>query len=412
MLGYEDALNYIHSLLRFGIKPGLQRIKALLNELGNPQDGLKFVHIAGTNGKGTTSTMLSNILIDAGFKTGLFTSPYVFDFCERIKIDNADISRDDLSRLTQKVKSVAEKLEKEGNGPTEFEFITALALLYFKEKQCDYVVLEVGLGGRLDSTNIIENPVVEVITSISLDHINVLGNTVKEIAAEKCGIIKENSTVVTSSLQNSEALEVIKKTAKEKNARLTVADYNKVKVLNKNLKATSILYKEKEYQISLLGDHQIENTIGVIEAASVIDGVDYQNIYNGIKNTVMHGRMELIDKNTMIDGGHNEECSLALKKVITDYLEGKKITAVIGMMADKDCKNYLKNILPLCDSVIFTKPLNPRSEEPENLRCISSTLCDNMSIEIEPKKAYYKAKAEGDFVLVCGSFYLLSDIFK
>ena len=411
-MDYTQALNYIHSLLKFGIKPGLDRIEALLNELGNPQKDLKFVHVAGTNGKGTSSTMMSEILIKAGFKTGLFTSPYVFDFCERIKIDSQSISRSDLALYTERVKDAAEKLEKDGLQPTEFEFITALALLYFKEQNCDYVVLEVGLGGRLDSTNIIDRADVCIITSISLDHMQVLGNTIEEIAAEKCGIIKENSVVVTTSLQDRAALSVIKDKAKNTDSKLIIADYDDVKIINADINGTEFLYKGKKYKIRLLGEHQIENTIGVIVAAQQIENICYKDIYEGVLNTVMHARMELIDENTLIEGGHNEECSLALKDVINKYLPDKDITAVIGMMADKAYDKYLENIVPLCKKVIFTKPDNHRAEEPENLK--NTALKYNVKIVLEnnPKIAYDKAKSDGNFTVVCGSFYLISDIFN
>ncbi len=356
--------------------------------------------------------MLSEILIDSGMKTGLFTSPYVFDFCERIRINGKNIPKDDLAQVVSEVKLAADRLKKRGTEPTEFETVTAAALLYFKREKCDYAVMEVGLGGRFDSTNVIPCPEVCVITSVNLDHTNVLGNTVEEIAFEKCGIIKENSKVVTSSLQEPAALEVIKKSAAEKNASLQIADYENVKIISENISGTEILFENREYYIPLAGAHQVENAIGVIKAARQIDSVSFENIRNGIKNTVIHGRMELISPNALIDGGHNEECSLALKSVIQKYLKNKKITAVIGMMADKDCESYLKNILPLCERVIFTKPKNPRSCEPEALKEISKSYIKKSAIEIEPETAYNKAVKESEFVLVCGSFYLLSDIFN
>lgn len=411
-MNYTQSVDYIHSLLKFGIKPGLERIKAMLDMIGNPEKDMKFIHIAGTNGKGTTSTMLSDILIDAGYKTGLFTSPYVFDFCERIRYNGANIKEDDLAEIVTEIKQAADKLACEGIELTEFETITAAALLYFKREKCDYAVMEVGLGGRFDSTNIIPCPEAAVITSISFDHTGILGDTIEQIAFEKCGIIKENSCVVTTSLQNSKAVEVIENTAKNKNAKLKIADFNKVSILREGIDGTEIIYDGLKYKIPLVGAHQVENAIGVIEAARSIDGISYENIYNGILNTVMHGRMELIKENVLIDGGHNEECSLALKAVIEKYLKNKKITAVIGMMADKDCEKYLSNVLPYCDRVIFTKPDNPRSEEPEKLADTAKKYINKISVEINPKIAYYIAEKESEFTLVCGSFYMLSDIFN
>ena len=411
-MNYEQSVNYIHSFLKFGVKLGLERMRALLEALGNPQNDMKFIHVAGTNGKGTTSTMLSNILINAGFKTGLFTSPYVFDFCERIRVNGENIPHKDLAEIINKIKPVVEKLNKEGVEITEFELITAAGLLYFKEQGCDCAVMEVGLGGRFDATNTIPAPEAAVITSISLDHMAVLGDTVEQIAFEKCGIIKEGCEVVTTSLQNPYALKVIRNSVRDKNARLTVAKYDKVKIIDESISGTDIEYLKNVYHIPLVGKHQIENTLGVIEAAKKIDGVSVENIQNGIAKTVIRGRMELVDENTLIDGGHNEECSLALADVVKNYLSNRKITAVIGMMADKDCEKYLANILPLCDSVVFTKPDNPRSESPENLTKIAKKYIKKISIENEPKKAYDKTKEQADFTLVCGSFYMLSDIFN
>lgn len=409
---YSEAVNYIHSFLKFGVKLGLERMRALLEALGNPQNEMKFLHIAGTNGKGTTSTMLSNILIDAGFKTGLFTSPYVFDFCERIRINGENIPQDDLADIISRIKPVVERLNKDGVEITEFELITAAGLLYFKEQGCEYAVMEVGLGGRFDATNTIPAPEVAVITSISLDHMAVLGDTVEQIAFEKCGIIKEGCKVVTTSLQNPYALKVIRNSVRDKRASLTVAKYDNVTILNESIGGTDIEYKKNRYHIPLVGRHQVENALGVIEAAKCIDGVSEKNIENGIKNTVIRGRMEMIDESTLIDGGHNEECAEALAKVIKQYLSDRKITAVIGMMADKDCEKYLADILPLCESVVFTMPHNPRSETPENLTKIAKKYINNISIENEPEMAYYKTKEHADFTLVCGSFYMLSDIFN
>ena len=215
---YSEAVAYIHSLLVFGMKPGLSRISALLSELGDPQNDLKFVHVAGTNGKGTTSNMLSRILVEAGYKTGLFTSPYVFSFCERIQVNHQNISESALAETVSIVRDAIERLNRRGIVPTEFEAITAAALLYFKNAGCDIAVMEVGLGGRFDSTNIIPCPEVCVITSISLDHTKVLGDTIAKIAFEKAGIIKEGGVTVTTNRQEFDALQVIQNTAAEKTA--------------------------------------------------------------------------------------------------------------------------------------------------------------------------------------------------
>lgn len=414
-MNYEDSVKYIHSLLKFGMNLGLQRISALLNELGNPQEKLEFVHVAGTNGKGTTSTMLSSILCAAGKKTGLFTSPYVFDFCERIQINNKNIPHADLSRVVEKVKNACDRLSAKGTEPTEFEAITAAAMLYFYEQKCDAVVLEVGLGGRYDSTNIIPCPKAAVITSISLDHTKILGDTVEKIAAEKCGIIKNGGTVITTSEQNEKALSVIKDTVKEKNGRLLIGDVSAAEILSEDIFGTEISYNGLTVKIPLVGRHQVENTVGVITAARAL-GISDEFIKKGIESTVIHARMEIISRSPviMLDGGHNPECAAALENVLVRFAGDKNITVLIGMMADKDTKDYLAAILPHCKTAVFTKPSNPRAEDENVLLREGKCFCRDVVSVKDPKDAYKKAESlvkNGDMLLVCGSFYLLSDIF-
>lgn len=414
-MNYENSVKYIHSLLKFGMNLGLRRISALLKELGNPQEKLEFIHVAGTNGKGTTSTMLSSILCAAGKKTGIFTSPYVFDFCERIQINNKNIPHDDLSRVVEKVKNACDRLSSKGTEPTEFEAITAAAMLYFYEQKCDAVVLEVGLGGRYDSTNIIPCPKAAVITSISLDHTKILGDTVEKIAAEKCGIIKNGGTVITTSEQNEKALSVIKDTVRVKNGRLLIGDVSAAEILSEDIFGTEISYNGLTVKIPLVGRHQVENTVGVITAARAL-GISDEFIKKGIESTVIHARMEIISKSPviMLDGGHNPECAAALENVLVRFADDKSITALIGMMADKDTKDYLAAILPHCKTAVFTKPSNPRAEDENVLMREGKCFCKDVVSVKDPKDAYKKARSlvkNGGMLLVCGSFYLLSDIF-
>lgn len=414
-MNYENSVKYIHSLLKFGMNLGLRRISALLKELGNPQEKLEFIHVAGTNGKGTTSTMLSSILCAAGKKTGLFTSPYVFDFCERIQINNKNIPHDDLSRVVEKVKNACDRLSSKGTEPTEFEVITAAAMLYFYEQKCDAVVLEVGLGGRYDSTNIISCPKAAVITSISLDHTKILGDTVEKIAAEKCGIIKNGGTVITTSEQNEKAISVIKDTVRVKNGRLLIGDVSAAEILSEDIFGTEISYNGLTVKIPLVGRHQVENTVGVITAARAL-GISDEFIKKGIESTVIHARMEIISRSPviMLDGGHNPECAAALENVLVRFAGDKSITALIGMMADKDTKDYLAAILPHCKTAVFTKPSNPRAEDENVLMREGKCFCRDVVSVKDPKDAYKKARSlvkNGGMLLVCGSFYLLSDIF-
>lgn len=414
-MNYQEAVDYIHSLLAFGIKPGLERISALLAELGNPQNDLRFVHVAGTNGKGSTSTMLSHILKAGGYKTGLFTSPYVFSFCERIQINNANIPEADLANTVARVKSAIEGLNARGIVPTEFEAITAAALLYFKEQQCDYAVMEVGLGGRYDSTNVIPAPEVCVITSVSLDHTKILGDTIEQIAAEKAGILKQGSVCVTTTRQDPTALSVIRNTAEQQGCALTVANTEAAQVISESLTETVFSYCGEAYTVHLSGRHQIENAVGVIEAARKLSGVTETHIREGLQNTVMRGRMEY-RKGTpplLLDGGHNPECAEALREVLKRFAP-PRITAVIGMMADKDTGQYLKTVAPLCKEIYFTKPNNPRAAEPAVLQSAIRDIKAYTFTEKNPKSALQQAinaTPQDGLVLVCGSFYLLADLF-
>lgn len=413
---YKQSVDYIHSLLKFGIKPGLLRISALTGILGNPQNNLKFIHVAGTNGKGSTASMMSEILKSAGYKTGLFMSPYVFDFCERIQINNENISHSDLSEITAEVKSAVDKLAGEGIEPTEFEVITAVALLYFYRQKCDYVVLEVGLGGRFDSTNVIPAPVASIITSISLDHTKILGDTIEQIAFEKCGIIKHGSKVITTTRQDSKAIDVIKNAAASENCDLIIGDVNAVEIFKEDIFGTDICFNGIEIHIPLVGRHQIENAVGVITTAKALN-IDDKYIKTGIESTIIHARMEIIEKSpvVMLDGGHNPECGKALAEVLENFAENYKITVLTGMMADKDCEKYLAEVLPYVQKCIVTVPRNSRSLAVADLSLLAKKYLSDVEIIENPTEAYDFAKAKTDksaMLLVCGSFYLLSDIFK
>ena len=413
-MNYKESVEYIHSLLQFGIKPGLERISMLLSSLGNPQDKIKTVHIAGTNGKGSTSTHIANILTAAGFKTGLYTSPYVLSFCERIQIDGESISEEKLSKTVTKVQKEIFKLNEKGIVITEFEAITAVAFLYFYEEKCDFAVIEVGLGGRFDATNVLSSPKASVITSISLDHTKILGDTLTKIAFEKCGIIKEGVPVVTSANQNSEVLGVIEKTARDKNCKLTVANPKNASVVSDKLDETVFEYDKESYTLHLCGEHQIENAVNAIETARLF-GISEDFIKKGISKTQMLARMEIIGKEPLIirDGGHNEGCAKALRDFILRY-NIKNIRMLVGMMADKDTERYLQLVCPLCDSVTVCTPSNPRAESAENLLVSAKKYCQKSAAIENPKTAFkmvLESAEKDDTVLVCGSFYLMSDIF-
>lgn len=412
---YKDALNYIHSLNRFGIKPGLERINALLKRLGNPEGKLKCIHIAGTNGKGSTSTALANIMIAEGKKVGLFISPFVVNFRERIQINGEYIKEKELANLTYEISKIVPEVEKEvEDNITEFEFITALMFAYFKEQNCDVVILEVGLGGRLDSTNVITKPLASVITQIALDHIAVLGDTIDKIAYEKCGIIKADCPVITTSHQNPRALPVIEKIAKDKNSPLKIAHIS----LAENVKivpyGSEFTYKGMNITVNLAGRHQIENMTAAAETALAL-GVSKTAIVRGIANTKFPARLEILSRSPLVilDGAHNENGA----DVLANYLDEHKLTPVtlIGMMADKNCEAVVKKIASRSKAVFAVKVEgNPRTETAENLSqiageyCVNSFTAENYGYALS--LAFQRCKKTNLPLLICGSLYLASDI--
>ena len=413
-MNFNESVEYIHSLLAFGIKPGLERISMLLDLLDNPQDKLQFVHVAGTNGKGSTSTMISNMLIASGKKTGLFTSPYVIDFCERIQINGVNVDKNIFAECVSEVREKIEELNKKNIIITEFEAITVSAFLCFLKAECEYVVLEVGLGGRFDATNVIKKPEAVVITSISLDHIAILGDTISKIAFEKCGIIKDNAPVITSANQQDDALKVISETCKNKNCNLIITDPHKTEILDDSIFGTLFAYNDNVYKTRLTGNHQIENTVNAIECAKVL-GLSNLAIAQGIENTRMIARMEIIGENPLIirDGGHNEGCANALHDFLTKY-SVQNINMLIGLMADKDCESYVSKIAPLCNSVVTVTPSNPRALDSEKLKKIAEKYCKNTKSINNPKEGYkyiLSNTKKDETILVCGSFYMMSDIF-
>lgn len=413
-MNFNQSVEYIHSLLAFGIKPGLERISMLLDLLDNPQNKLQFVHVAGTNGKGSTSTMVSNMLIASGKKTGLFTSPYVIDFCERIQINGVNVDKNIFAECVSEVREKIEELNKKDIIITEFEAITVSAFLCFLKAECEYVVLEVGLGGRFDATNVIKKPQAVVITSISLDHVAILGDTIEKIAFEKCGIIKENTTVITSSNQHGDALKVIKETCENKNCDLIITNPKETEILDDSIIGTVFTYYNNVYKTKLTGNHQIENTVNAIECAKVL-GLNEIAIAEGVENTRMIARMEVIGEKPLIirDGGHNEGCAKALYNFLTKY-NVQNINMLIGLMADKDCESYISKIAPLCKSVVTVTPSNPRALDSEKLKGIAEKYCKNTKSINHPKDGYkyiLSNTKKDETILVCGSFYMMSDIF-
>ncbi|MCL2772809.1 MAG: bifunctional folylpolyglutamate synthase/dihydrofolate synthase [Oscillospiraceae bacterium] len=427
---YNKTLNYIHSLGMYSNPPhiDLSKMKYLCNIFGNPQDSYMTVHIAGTNGKGSTAAMLANILRELGYKTGRYISPYIEEFTERISINGGDISRDELVFYAEKIQNaLAENNAPDKFMPNEFEFVTLLAFIYYRAHECDIAVIETGLGGRLDPTNVIKSPLASVITSISLDHMQVLGDTVEKIAVEKCGIIKQNRPVVLYPLNGESVIKIVENTAKERNCEFIIPDVNSLKIVAESLDCTQFEYKNKPYKIKLAGRHQIYNAVTVIETIMRLfrDKTNiYDAIYNGIEKTFFPARFEILSKKPLLifDGAHNISGVNALCDTIKNLLIDKyykKIILICGMLKDKKPEEAIKNI---CSESFVEKfiavPVNSmRSENPENLCEYASKYCKNAEYSYDLSEALESALDEALWnkyvAVVCfGSLYLAGDVKK
>lgn len=416
----EQAIEYIHSLEKFGIRPGLERVRELCRVLGDPQDKLSFIHVAGTNGKGSTSTIISNILIKAGYNVGLYISPYVTDFRERIQQNGRMIGENDLAECVESVEDAIEKdLNPRGIEITEFEALTAAAFLFFEKSKCDYVVLEVGLGGRFDATNIINDPLVSIIVSISLDHTAILGDTIEKIAFEKCGIIKPGRITVSYPFQSAEALDVIKNTCESSNNKLIIPDVGCLKVFSEEYDGTNAEYKGIKFKLPLAGKHMIFNTCTAAEAAIALRDygiyVPDESISEGIEASVMPARLELIKKYPVIllDGGHNEGCAEAVSAYINSHFSGRRIVMVSSLMADKDYDSYLSLVASLAETFIASQASVPRALSSTELKKSAEKYCKNcidISDPIKAIKTAWKMTDKNDIMIVCGSFYLAGEI--
>lgn len=373
-MNYAETLTWIHSLYRFGMNPGLERIKALLERVDNPQRKLRCIHIAGTNGKGSTAAFLASILEAQGKRVALYTSPYLEAFTNRMAINGADISQERLALLATELKTQVATIARTGAGqPTEFEVVTALALAYFAEEQPDWVVVEVGLGGRLDATNVIE-PLVCAITNIGLEHTQVLGDTIEKIAYEKAGIIKPGTEVVTAA-ERLQALSVFRQIARERGARLYEMDRE---LLCRPGSATldgqtfdyfSPWHELKGLQISMLGQHQLRNAALALAARELLpEQFDEAAARQGLAATNWPGRLEVFSRSplVLVDGAHNLDGIRALCQALPALLGGKKLQLVLGILGDKAVDEILAEIVPLATAgLIVTKPDNPRAAEPK-----------------------------------------------
>ena len=379
-MNYNEAIDYIKSLEKFGSKPGLERIKALMKFADNPEKKLKFIHVAGTNGKGSTCQFINQGLIEARKKTGLFTSPSIKSYLERFKINNKEMSKKKFAKYVEFFKNCKAKY-------TEFELSTAIAIKYFYDEKCDYVVLETGMGGLLDATNIIPKPEVTVITPISYDHMAILGDSLTLILKQKMGIIKDKCPVISS-----------KQKFILKNLMLSYHPHaefiDEASNIDINLKQTTFTYKEKEYKIKLKGSMQIENACLAIDVLNKL-GIDYKYINKGLYKAYLPYRFEIKGK-LILDAAHNPAGFLSLKQNLDNYFPGEKFDFIIGILADKDYETCIEVIAKNVDTLYCIKPDSPRALTAEDLAKTAEKHIKNVKIGKPDKHRKY--------TIMCGSF--------
>ena len=416
-MNYTEAIEYIHSINWQFCNPGLERVRELCEKLGNPQDSLKFIHVAGTNGKGSFCAMTEAILRAEGYRVGLFTSPYILEFGERMRINGENIRDEELCALVEEIKPIADAM---GDKPTEFELITALAFLYFARNNCDIVVLECGLGGRLDATNVIKTPILSVITGIALDHTSILGNTVEKIAAEKAGIIKDGVPVLWCGGDES-AKAVIRGAAAKKNAPVFTVDRTSMRINGMSLDGTCFDYLEyKDLNLALLGSYQPINAANALTAICLIgkSGIKMSEdaIRKGLSSVVWHARFEVISKAPLIiaDGGHNPEGIDAAVSSIKKYFPDNKVLIVTGVMADKDHGYMAARIASVAQKVFCLTPDNPRAlsagdyaDEFISLG-VDAVACDSVKSAVDAARK--EAVESGLPIVALGSLYMYGEV--
>ncbi len=418
---YAEALEYIDSLSGYGIVPGLDNIRALCEKLGNPQEALQFVHIAGTNGKGSTLSFISTILKCAGYKVGRYVSPTISDYRERIQVNGRPITQKALCGLVDQMKELCDAIYAEsGNHPTPFEVETAMAFAYFKEQGCDIVVLETGMGGRLDATNIIENTLVTVFASISMDHMSFLGKTIEVIAAEKAGIMKPGCKVVTS-VQEAAVMQVLCAKAEALQAMITVADTVELKKIRYGLEKQRFDYKQwKNLEITLAGKHQIDNAFLALKAIEALEArgfvVTEKALRQGLKETKWPGRFLVVGKKPyfVVDGAHNADAAKKLAESIEFYFTNKRIIFIMGILRDKEYEKIIEQTHHFADQIItVTTPNSARSLTAYELATEVAKVHPNVtavdSLEEAVEISYLLAGKE-DVILAFGSLSFMGKL--
>ena len=414
-MNYQESEAFIHSFHRFTKEPGLNGIRTLLSLLGEPQKKLRFIHIAGTNGKGSTTVMCASVLREAGYRTGMFVSPYVLTFRERIQVDGQMIPEEEIAKLCEKIQLAVEKMTQSGIAPAEFEVVTALGMLWFAKQNCDVVCLEVGLGGRLDATNVIDQSLVSVICAIGYDHTQILGDTLQKIAFEKCGILKPGGICVSYPQQDPEALAEIMAQCAQKENRLIIPNAKSVEICTESILGSRFYYHGLTFELPLAGRHQIYNFLTAFSAIEAVKlqgfAISDKNITDGIAKVVFPARMEQISVEPLVilDGAHNLQGCEALAKAMP--LTPKKKVVIMGMLRDKDWLHAAARIAQEAEMFFAVSPENPRALPAGELTAAVEGIAGKVKAFSTIESAVDAALPllEGDAALFCcGSLYLAS----
>lgn len=424
-MNYKEAMDYIEEIQQFGSVLGLDNMRNLCERLGNPQDQLRFVHIAGTNGKGSTLAYISTVLEEAGYRVGRYISPTITDYKERFQVNRHFISQVGLCRYLERIKEVVDRMVEDGlPHPTPFEIETAIAFLFFLDKKCDIVVLETGLGGTLDATNIIKTTVVSVFASISMDHMAILGDTLDKIALAKAGIMKEKCAVVTMK-QEPEVLKVLRQAALVRKCKFFIADADKAKNVKYGTTKQQFTYdKYKNLEITMLGQFQIANAVLAVETLTVLMREGYkipeEKLRLGLRETTWPGRFSVIGKKPLFiaDGAHNEDASIKFAESVRFYFTNKRILYIMGMLKDKECEKVVQNTYELAEHIItVTPPIRNRALHAYDLAQIvreyhdSVTVADSVQEAVEI--AYLLAGNDKDTVIIAfGSLSYLGELME